>query len=989
MRPKTRPKPEVDGHASPSSNDLSRIEFHRHGIALLPDPLHRNPGVAFFLKGTGNEPDHRICFCTVSRKQTCPHILRLIELYKDLVKALGGKSPQEAFRSSIWYRLAGVLADGSPETIRSVQSRFVNLSSGHMIEVLGRDGNQLLTYFSQGADASRLLERLYAASDADRVPARGVILDNLAGMTLTHSEHFMRDRGFKTLQQVLEESFWYRFAYHAFREFGADVETFVPGIEEPSGTFTVSYTRSEAPLFRMAIPRNKVKWFLTSLKEALPNQHGLAIHPVPLKSIFKISENTELDIEIRPLVQVLQKDGETKYLEREDLESYRYGDLVYVKELGILAELEPLGGKERRFTAPVKMLLKRSQVPSFLQEYGGDLLQGPHIVDAAVKRLKIYDRFDRIEAVPEAMDRDWYWLSVRYGFGNLSISLAEILRTRKEGERYIATGDGWIDCRSPVFDDLDALAGRMEESAGRPDRLRLLPLDLLRLKATSPCPLEVEGNDDPARLLDDMLNLRPARPLPKLEGLTSALRPYQKLGVEWLLFLFENRLGGLLCDDMGLGKTHQVMALMLVLRDLVGVQGPFLVVCPTTVLSHWHEKMLTHTPSLKVSVFHGERRNLTQSLNDADALITSYGVLRNDIEALRDVGFSLAVFDEIQQMKNPQTLAYGAAGKLAAGMKLGLTGTPIENRVGELKALFDLVIPGYLGSDDDFAVRYAKPIESDPGGEQQKRLSRLISPFTLRRLKSAVLTELPEKIEDVRTCILSEDQVKLYRDTVSARGKELTGILQKGEEPVPYIHVFALLNLLKQICNHPALVAESLDGFEGYQSGKWDLFKELVAEGLASEQKIVVYSQFLGMIEIMERYLQDLGVGFVVLTGKSRNRGKLIARFNEDPDCRVFVGSLKAGGIGIDLVAASIVIHYDRWWNAAKEDQATDRVHRIGQRRGVQVFKLVTEGTLEEKIAAIIEKKRMLTDGILGEDDPGLLKTFSREDLIEMLAPPA
>ncbi len=218
--------------------------------------------------------------------------------------------------------------------------------------------------------------------------------------------------------------------------------------------------------------------------------------------------------------------------------------------------------------------------------------------------------------------------------------------------------------------------------------------------------------------------------------------------------------------------------------------------------------------------------------------------------------------------------------------------------------------------------------------------------------------------------------------------KELVEAIKRREEAIPYMHIFALITLLKRICNHPALVERKLEDFEKYQSGKWELFKELITESLESGQKVVVYSQFLGMIQIIENFLQGLGIDFVTLTGASRKRGEIISRFNEDPACRIYLGSLKAGGTGIDLVAASVVIHYDRWWNAAKEDQATDRVHRIGQRRGVQVFKLVTEGTLEEKISALIARKRKLMDNIIREDDPGLLKSFSREELLEMLVSP-
>jgi SNF2 family DNA or RNA helicase len=305
-----------------------------------------------------------------------------------------------------------------------------------------------------------------------------------------------------------------------------------------------------------------------------------------------------------------------------------------------------------------------------------------------------------------------------------------------------------------------------------------------------------------------------------------------------------------------------------------------------------------------------------------------------------------------------------------------MTGTPIENTLSDLKALMDLTLPAYLGRDREFRDRYISTLkEEDIAGSRKRELSRLISPFTLRRLKKTVLHDLPEKIEDIRTCRLSETQAKLYREAIELRAQGLLETLKNKNTAVPYIHIFALLTLLKQICDHPALVQPSVEDFAAHPSGKWELFKELVSESVDSGQKIVVYTQFLGMIRIMEKHLAEQAIGYVTLTGASRKRGDIIRRFNEDPECRVYVGSLKAGGTGVDLVAGSVVIHYDRWWNAAKEDQATDRVHRIGQTRGVQVFKLVTEGTLEEKISAIIMTKRDLMDSIVKEDDPGLLKT--------------
>nr|MDP9121865.1 DEAD/DEAH box helicase [Acidobacteriota bacterium] len=479
----------------------------------------------------------------------------------------------------------------------------------------------------------------------------------------------------------------------------------------------------------------------------------------------------------------------------------------------------------------------------------------------------------------------------------------------------------------------------------------------------------------------------------------------QQIGVEWLRFLYENRLAGLLCDDMGLGKTHQAMALLVSLREQEGVDAPFLVVCPTSVISHWRNKIRDHAPGLRVLVYHGAQRSLGQpeprgpkstpappgregaeGPRGGEVVVTSYGVLRRDVEALSRVRFALAIFDEIQHVKNRGTRTYEATAQLQAEVKLGLTGTPIENALLDLKALFDLLLPGYFGSDADFLARYVDVDERKVDPEERlEELRRMISPFVLRRLKTAVLDELPEKFEDLRTCALSDDQVKLYRDATAGRGAELARQLESTAGPVPYIHVFALLNLLKQICDHPALALGQLEKADDFTSGKWDLYREILEECLGSGHKVVVFTQYLGMIALMERHLTGLGVGYATLTGSSTGRGEIVDRFNLDPACRVFLGSLKAGGTGIDLVGGSVVIHYDRWWNAAREDQATDRVYRIGQKRAVQVVKLITEGTLEEKISAIIDRKRRMMESVIQADDPSLAKLFSREELLSML----
>ncbi len=965
---------------------LNRSEFHRNSVALLPAPFDKKPGVAFFIKSEKESSGKTFCSCMLSTKGVCLHVQELKKIYMRLKGRLKEKTIDEPFRSGIWHQIASVFMDGNNVPLKHICLKKIRQKTGNMIIVTDAQNNELLRYFSQNSDVARFIERCMGIPDGNKeediIPTRNVVLNKLYHYTRTQNEWMMLERGFKTRGQILEESFWFRFAYHAYRELGNDGFRFSPAIDKRSGAFTVTCNNmANMALFRFSVPRKAVNRLLITFKKLLPGQNSMPIHPVPLKSIFNVTINTELDLEVRPLIEVLQKNGETRFFEREDLERFRYNDLVYIPELGIMTELET-AGRERKFRAPVKMVLKKSQVPEFLDEYRDELLNDSNIISQEVKALKIFKEYEKVDIAPGVIDRDWCWLSVRYRFGGSELSLNDILRAAREGQRYIGTDNGWVDTISPEVIKITDYFKGIDPGKGSED-LQLRRMDLIRLKALSENLYITEGEN--TDLVKRIIDLKPSRHVSLPSGLKSNLREYQKLGVEWLSFLFENFFGGLLCDDMGLGKTHQVMAFLLALREQQQINTPFLVVCPMTVLSHWEMKIQEHAPSLKETVYHGGDRDLEEARYNSNLIITSYGILTRDMEKLKGISFPVVVFDEVQHIKNSETKAYRAALNIDAAMKIGLTGTPIENRLEELKALFDLTVPGYLGTDRDFYSMYIKPIQEHLNKKKQEELARLVSPFILRRLKKSVLDELPDKIEDILSCSLSDDQVSLYRAAIESRGSGLLDTLRNGREPVPYIHIFALLNLLKQICNHPALVEKAPEKYEKYESGKWELFKEILNESVESGQKIVVYSQYLDMINIMERYMKQQDIGFASLTGKSRNRGAIIKRFCDDPECRVFIGSLKAGGVGIDLIAASVVIHYDRWWNAAKEDQATDRVHRIGQTRGVQVFKLVTEGTLEEKISTIISRKKDLMNSVIKEDDPGLLKSFSREDLIDLI----
>ncbi len=972
-----------------------RIEFHRFGLALLPEPGDERSGVAFHIEADPRQQSIRYCTCRLSRRKTCPHVIELSRIAHEL-KGANGQSPlMEEFQSSPWHGLAGLLAEGCRTPLDAIQLEEKDSGVDARVDVRGRGGALLFSYSDEGPPMERFLSRFERHSGEDCPPEhRGAILERLIRHTLSDNERIMARRGFSTRRQTFEKSPWFRMAYHAYLEYGNGGCRFSSSIEASSDEFHLLVDDpSGSRLFSIHVPRNRVQAILEWTTRQLPGHPLPRIHPVPLESTYQVRLNEERDLELICHYRFTPEKGPSMDFRKEALASHRYGDLLFLKEPGVFVTVAPQNPRAPRITDDDKLVVKRSRVPAFLDQFRKVLNQPPYDLDAQVQRLRVFKHFDSATVDPGALRRDWCWLSVNYRFGNSQLGLREILLAKRKGSKFVETEEGWVDLEAASMGGIDGLSDlSLEEGlAEDPEAIRLRPMDLFRIQAASSAPLQIVGRKDRAALLEQVLQMKPASPLPEMRGFTSRLRGYQQIGVEWLWFLYSNGFGGCLCDDMGLGKTHQAMALMSCLKaeDADG-EPRFLVVCPTTVLSHWEQKIETYAQGLTAVVYHGGDRDLAAALKDSDVLLTSYGILRRDIASLSAAVFTLVVFDEVQYIKNAATQSFMAAARLQAQMKLGMTGTPIENSLSDLKAIMDLNLPGYLVSDAAFRERYIVALKDNTLEQARKQeLSRLISPFVLRRRKESVLNDLPEKIEDIRTCSLSRVQADLYREALELRAEGIMAALQDRDKAVPYIHIFSLLTLLKQICDHPALLRDSqAPDPEAEASGKWELFKELLSESLDSGQKVVVYTQFLGMVRLMKKHLTERSIGHVTLTGASRKRGELIRRFNEDADCRVYVGSLKAGGTGVDLIGGSVVIHYDRWWNAAKEDQATDRVHRIGQTRGVQVFKLVTEGTLEEKISAIIMKKRHLMDSIVREDDPDLLKTFSREDLIAMLSQP-
>jgi len=607
----------------------------------------------------------------------------------------------------------------------------------------------------------------------------------------------------------------------------------------------------------------------------------------------------------------------------------------------------------------------------------------PYLIDLDPKLIKPRDLKLIAHRIEEKEGNLRVKLNYVSEFGE--VGAEELLSSVQKKERFVPSNAGLIDLKQERFGWLFGLDKKVASKGEK--GLDVQVLDLLRLFAydhVHPPPGKGAKAEAVSQKLRELTEFTPPSE-PNLDGFRATLRPYQEAGLKWLWFLYNQRLSGLLCDDMGLGKTLQSMALIDAVMNTAPKRRHYLIVCPTSVIYHWQDKLQAFLPKCRVFTFYGSQRSLAGFREEYDVLLTSYGIWRRETEILSQIPFEVAILDEIQVAKNPRSKLHGSLMNLQAKMKIGLTGTPIENYLRELKALFDIVLPGYLPGPTDFRDYFVLPIEKQQSKKRMKLLSNIIHPFVLRRKKEDVLLDLPDKIEEIADCPLLPQQQGLYQETLSQSRASILRELDAEGQPVPYLHVFALLSRLKQICNHPAVYYQNADEYEKYQSGKWERFTEIIDELQEGEQKAVVFSQYLTQLDIIEKYLEAQGIGYAGIRGATVRRAEELKRFHSDPNCRVFVASLQAAGLGIDLTPATVVIHYDRWWNAARENQATDRVHRIGQTRGVQVFKFVTRGTFEEKIHQMIERKGRLMEEVIGVDDQALIKSLTRDDILDLL----
>lgn len=627
---------------------------------------------------------------------------------------------------------------------------------------------------------------------------------------------------------------------------------------------------------------------------------------------------------------------------------------------------------------PIRKVFKEDASANFIQDNFFEYInEGPIWLDQNLKGAAIESAPQLTEIRIHKAADGWFFLDPRYQSGQQSISMLDLVTQFKKKKRnYIRQGEKWIKIPDFVKDH-----NWETDETGK--FLKVSSLGLMRLKAAVGDFDQFVGSKKVLNQIRNQLEFKNNIKVPSLTHTKLKLREYQFTGVQWMWWLYENKLHGLLADEMGLGKTHQAMGLMSAIQSRKD-KSYFIVIAPTTVLDHWEDKVLAFCPNLKVFKHHGPKRsqNIKKMMETHDLMITSYGVLLRDAKQLQAINWDAIILDEAHFVKNQDTATYQAVCTLTADIRICLTGTPIENHLGEMKNLFDFLVPGYLGSDEYFRRNFMQPIEKSGEPETELALQKLIHPFKMRRNKANVLHDLPEKVEDIRHCTLSNDQIKIYREVLELKARPILETLKDENAAVPYLHVFAVLTLLKQVCNHPLLVHPGK--LDQYESGKFEVLKEILTEALDSGHKVVIYSQYVEMIRLISQYLEQQSIGHAILTGQTKNRGKVIETFQTDPNCKIFVGSLLAGGIGIDLTAASVVVHYDRWWNASKENQATDRVYRIGQNKNVQVLKLVTRGTLEEKIDALINTKKELFEKFMDRDEE-IFKTLTRSQLIDLL----
>ncbi len=584
-----------------------------------------------------------------------------------------------------------------------------------------------------------------------------------------------------------------------------------------------------------------------------------------------------------------------------------------------------------------------------------------------------------LQAEIETQSRDeinWFSYNVVYKYKDFSFTHKELKKFFQSKQKFLTLDDGRIVFfeNKEVFNQVESLFSRSEETKDKVYKMSAQSIPYFFKMIQDNPAIKLYGDKYVDNMSQDLISgkLKDAPPVPRF--LNPVMRSYQKSGYQWMKMLEHYQLSGILADEMGLGKTIQAIS---VLSD-VPAGHKCLIICPKTLIYNWAEEFKKFKLDKSFIIYEGnkpERMNILNKVN-FEILIASYSIIQNDIKELADYEFDYVILDEAQHIKNVSALRTKAIKKLNSKHRIALTGTPLENDISEIWSIFDFLLPNYLMTRQ----RFIRTFGGTENKDRRLELNKMISPFILRRKKIDVLIELPNKQEQIAFCKMSPIQEKVYMQLIDDVRKSYFN--PQEQEKINYINILTALMRLRQICDHPHLVEADLkDDIE--LSGKVALLQELILDAIDSGRKILVFSQFIGMLKIASKMLKDHKIPFEYLDGKTKNRQQHIDNFNNNTNIKVFLISLKTGGYGLNLTAADTVILTDPWWNPMIENQAIDRAHRIGQTKKVQVYKLISKGTVEEKILSLQNSKKELFEQII-ENNDNILKSMSVDQIKEL-----
>ena len=679
-------------------------------------------------------------------------------------------------------------------------------------------------------------------------------------------------------------------------------------------------------------------------------------------------------VEIRPGYfgdVIMPHDGIVKIMQRNEATEQDFLDILQTLHTDI-----QLNKKDQFYYLPATAVLANNWFYTFtelMREWHVDMLGFD-----GLKNLRVNVHKPQTQ-VQVSSGIDWFDASVELKFGEQLVSIIEVKKALAQKQNFVKLGDGSIGLLPEDWLKKYSLLLKMGETKGSKLRLKKFHYSVLDEllneidQDTLQQDLEVKKEKLENILSNDYSAIEPP------EHLKATLRPYQLAGFQWLLFLNEAGWGGILADDMGLGKTVQTLTFFQHYKN-INPGSKFMVVCPTTLMYNWENEIKKFTPGLTHIIHHGPKRHIDPGAYlGFDIIITTYGTMRSDIKTFKEIDFDYVVLDESQSIKNPQSQVARASLLLKSKNRLALSGTPVQNNTFDLYAQMNFLNPGMLGSREFFMSEFATPIDKFREDEVKQQLRKLTHPFLLRRTKEQVAKDLPEKTETILYCEMGPEQRKIYDSYRNIYRSQILGMIEEQGIERSQMHILQGLTKLRQICDSPAIMNEE-ERFHNYSIKLDELSREITEN--VGDHKVLVFSQFLGMLALIKKKLDEENISYVYFDGSStsREREAAIQEFQNNHECRVFLISLKAGGIGLNLTAADYVYIVDPWWNPAVEQQAIDRTHRIGQTKNIFAYRLICKDTLEEKMLQLQEHKRALANDLVS-DDTAMMKRLTKDDI--------